>query len=80
MREESNARSANGVRDYGFLSQRMRGVGEITQETEGPGNIIGQVSSLGGGEVRREKKMLPGSREGIINILCNRLEPDYILL
>lgn len=58
----------------------MRGVGEITQETEGPGNIIGQVSSLGGGEVRREKKMLPGSREGIINILCNRLEPDYILL
>ena len=31
-----------------------RGAGEVTQETERPGNIIGQVSSPSGGEERKE--------------------------
>ena len=61
MGGESNTVCANGGRDEGFLSQRMRGVGDITQETAGPADIIGpRVSSPSGARagagVRRERK------------------------
>ena len=61
MGSESCRRCANGGRDYGFLSPRMRGVGEITQETDWPVEIIGQVSSpsaetLGKKERKKETK------------------------
>ena len=56
MGGESHTGCANGERDEDFLSPRMRGVGDITQETVGPADIIGQVSSPSGGEIRRERE------------------------
>ena len=67
----------------------MRGVGDITQETVGPADIIGQVSSPSGGEIRRERErerergtFNGESGEHIINILWDRLirDTDYIVL
>ena len=65
----------------------MRGVGDITQETDWSGKIIGQVSSLSGekfGKREREKGryyVLPERGEMrvyyTINILWTRSDPDY---
>ena len=55
----------------------MRGVGDITQETDWPGKIIGQVSSPSGEKVGKKERKEEREREYTINILWNRLDPDY---